>query len=157
MFKKLIFIAVVLALSSTKAYSGPSPEITWGRTVDETENKKSIFSWEETPFLSLHLNHEGTVDETWTRPDGTSYQFLITDNDSPDLNSKKKFVLNKLTDWNSRKQTGVWSWFVRTATGKDDRVNGKFTVTPEPIGTTLFLFGAAALAGRKISRSRKQI
>jgi len=61
-------------------------------------------------------------------------------------------------DWSSITKKGEWSIKALEGKGEDKKKIGKahFIVTPEPIGSALFMIGAGALGMIKRRRSRKK-
>ena len=113
---------------------------------------KSTFSLNETPWLYVKVSDavKNITSTWWNDPNGNSYDASL-----PGSTATTKWLT--LSDWNTVKTPGNWdingSVFYRN--GVCETAATKFTVTPEPISTALFLLGGATL-GLGAYRKRKQ-
>lgn len=115
--------------------------------------KKNNFGWNEQPWLYLLLPKAGlsTVNSWWEDPNKEYHLVTAVIEEYDD-----EIWLN-LANWNTIKKLGEWnvraSYFY--ATGEIGAGSTRFTVTPEPISSVLFLIGGAALVTRRYYRTRR--
>ena len=115
---------------------------------------KSTFNLNETPWLYVKLSDtlRHITSTWWNDPNGNSYDASL-----PGSNATPQWLT--LSDWNTVKTPGKWnvngSLFYKNGVCETAETN--FTVTPEPISTTLFLLGSGALAVGQYRRKKKDI
>lgn len=154
----ILIISASLLTLKNNSYAAGTQEITSAYTTDASENPKTVFSWNEIPYLFSTFNFWRAIEkEVWVSPTLNTYIFTIRDNHSvKDFDPTRQEILNTLPNWNTRTESGVWTWFARANNGSANgqALTGTFTITPEPVSSILFLIGGAALF-TKHNRSKK--
>lgn len=154
----IIPLTILVSLLLANGVFAAPREITSAYTTDSSENPKTAFQWNETPYLFSTFNFWRALEkEVWISPTLNTYVFSTLDNYlSKDLDSSRQEILNTLPNWNNRKETGLWTWFARARNGSPNgqTLTGTFTITPEPVSSVLFLLGGAALFVRH-NRSKR--
>jgi len=115
---------------------------------------KDSFDWDEQPWLYLELpsSNWNVTGSWWKDPDGTPYftGSLPTTSDKIWLSLDNWFTVREVGQWNV---SAVYFY-----ANPEDPVGGgfaKFTVTPEPVSSILFLVGGASLAATRLRRRKK--
>ena len=124
-------------------------------TVDSngSTTPKNVYSLSETPWLFLEIPGQGFnfKGAKWFDPsfDLRSINAMVS------FSSQNWFTP---FNWNSIKEPGVWTVVAGYIDPFPALTRGigvaKFTVTPEPVSSGLFLLGAAALAAKRFRRKR---
>lgn len=134
--------------------------------------EKTVFSFDETPFLYLKLPQTGDVftGTFWSDPDSLSF-FSSTQQTSspltttvvgsdPTLISGLERWLS-LANWDSIKKAGTWEvasnyFYTNGATGTG-LASFAVTVTPEPVSMMLFFVGGAPMAVSLYRKHKKTL
>ena len=110
---------------------------------DGSSTVKTIFGFDETPFLHLHLpsNALNFTTSFWNAPSSASY--FTSHGPSTDQD-----VWFSLVNWNTIREKGLWNVNagVLFAQGGSASDQTSFTVTPEPMSAALFVVGGLTLA-----------
>lgn len=105
----------------------------------------------ETPTLYIRLSAAGSanVASYWQAPYTAPAELAINSGSSQD-----RWL--QLASWDAVKAAGDWSVNANVffPNGSTDVASTNFTVTPEPISTTLFLLGGAPLAAHLYRRKK---
>ena len=108
------------------------------------------------PWLHIHKDADSQVNfhSLWWKPTSSKPMFdgYFTDFDN-DNGSQDVWI--ELSDWNNRKEVGLWKVQGYAYDGETtwDMVN--FKVAPEPVSAGLFLLGGLGLLGGRAVRRRK--
>jgi hypothetical protein len=139
---KISTIAIFLLLSVClrSAYA----EFTFLRTVGYafSTEEKNIFNPNETPwvYVKLSSSENSAVNVSWLSPSGIGSMSQNFSNDTERWLSPQ--------NWAGISQKGSWTIQANyfTPGGSSGNASANFTVTPEPVSTTLFLIGSLPLA-----------
>jgi hypothetical protein len=143
-----IFIASLLAVTS-QSFAAFDTYRMVGALNETTE--KTVFGFDETPYLYLKLPAEGQASSVsfWQDPRGAPFYTAANGTDI------ERWI--SIADWNSVKKTGRWEVNSNYFYTNGDTGSGStsFTVTPEPLAVTLFLMGGAPIAADIYRRRRR--
>ncbi len=120
--------------------------------ADGSTTIRTIFGFDETPFIHLHLPDVGLnfSSSFWNSPTGTSYFTSHGPNTDQD-------VWFSLSNWTTARELGEWgvtAGFL-SAQGSSGSGQTSFTVTPEPMSSVLFVVGVLTLAAT--TRRKKNV
>ncbi len=164
--KKLLLIFLV----SMFTFTGNSFAVTIDSQTVDADNSltaKSVFAWDETPWLHITLGganggHFPNITSDWKFGGNT-----LGEADENGTADQANFWVSPL-NWNSIRQTGLWT--VDSAFQIIHKSNGNNlgsgtdsttftvgeapTVTPEPVSMALFGLGAGALGLKRLRRKK---
>jgi hypothetical protein len=169
-------LAIVAALATGALFIGQPPthaslEPAVGPTTTDENSvtPKTVFGFDETPFAFIQFESDKlNVDKplklrwTWKHEHDLVGQEYERTTDFPPGDTTQ--VWNALDIWDEVKEPGDWSvktnWFNLGEGGGFEKTHftvasESFTVTPEPLGISLFLLGGTALAAGL--RRRKKV
>jgi hypothetical protein len=161
MKRKITVIAIFLFIISISfnlpvlASTGPVLEYSkiWTVGSNGSADPKTVFYWNETPWLYLELPVEGLnfTGSWWEDPESN---FYFADNGV----SEAIEIWISLESWGVDKKPGDWNIDAFTSYASGSVVVGQasFTVVPEPASTILFLSGVGTLVVTRFWRSRKR-
>jgi hypothetical protein len=160
---KVSFIFLIVVLVTNTAFA----DFNVFMVSSERGTEKYTFDWNETPWLYLSLPYSGlnVTASWWEAPvlDGNLFYFVGS---GPSSNQEIWLSLDSGVDafgnpidWFDVRQIGEWHITVGYfyADGSLGTASTRFTVTPEPIGSILFITGGATLAIKYYLRRRKKI
>lgn len=158
MAKKLITGLAVILFSMVVLVNSPFADFEqiYMTDADGSTTSKTIFDWDETPWLYLRLPQSGlnVTGALWQDPD-SRYYFTYSGRDTA------QDIWLTLHNWNDVKKLDLWN--VKAVYlyphNPSDRIgwgSTSFTVTPEPISFILFLVGGATLAARRYYKRRRE-
>lgn len=159
----ILTMDILLLTATIHSYAaGSDNSLTSAYTTDASKNPKTVFDWNETPYLFSTFNfYKAQEKEVWVSPTLNVHHYTFWDNSmGHDLDTAQQQTFNILPNWDIRKETGVWTWFARANNGSANgqTIMGTFTVTPEPISSVLFLIGGGALyAGHNRRKKLKHL
>jgi hypothetical protein len=148
MKKASVFILGIISLLlavSQPAYAVQDTFYMYMTNADGSYATQTTFSPTETPYLYIHsaFYTDQVMASFWNDPAGTTN----TANFGPSTTRDKWLTL----DWNTVAKTpGQWTVNGYNFDNNFNLASGstRFSITPEPISSTLFLLGAGALAAR---------
>ncbi len=121
-------------------------------------NPQTNFGWDDTPWLYLKLPDPApaTVGSWWYNPSFFPYQgFEVV---CPQTTATDRWLA--ISNWEDVKAMGDWTvygmhWYeAGTYTPSFDSKSTTFTVTPEPLGCSLFALGGLSLAFLRWKRNK---
>ncbi len=111
--------------------------------ADGSTTIKNIFSFDETPYIHLHLPGVGLnfAGSFWNSP--TNLNHFASHGPSTDQD-----IWFSLTNWNTVREQGNWGVIANffSSQGLSGSDQTSFTVTPEPLSAALFVVGGLTLA-----------
>jgi len=158
--KKAVAFVVLLLIGGLVLSS--SAEAAWDRfenvfmtNAQGSSTPQNTFGWNETPWLYVKL--KGGADNlatNWWKIGDYAHNLQVVRG-----HSDSDWYIS-LANWHTSgiKRPGNWQVYIAGFFNDGSMYQENcafFTVTPEPLSSTLFVLGAAALAGKRFSKSKQ--